>query len=199
MLKNSDEKMVKNMNRIARSSFRRKRIFSLAFCCALCVLFCLKPSYTRGEEVKRVLLLCSYHQGDPWGDRIVQGVYSVLKEEEAEIHVEYLDTIRHNEEECLANFRSLLKFKLDHLPFHLIISVDDNALDFLLEHRRDFSPNIPIVFCGVNDFRDSRIAGHRNITGVNETMDVEETIRIALQLHPKAKNLIAILGDYQPH
>ncbi len=186
------------MNSIARFSFRRKRVLSLAFCCALCVLCCLKHSYVRGEEVKRILLLCSYHKGDPWGDRIVQGVYSVFKERGVEIHVEYLDTIRHNEEECLAHFRSLLKAKFDHLPFHLIISTDDSALDFVLEHREDFSPNIPIVFCGVNDFQYKRIAGHRNITGVNEAMDLEGTIRIALKLHPEAQNLIAVVGDYQP-
>lgn len=187
------------MNRITNVSFRKKRVISLAFYCALCILLCLKPSDIRGEEIKRVLLLCSYHQGNPRGDQVVQGVFSVLEEKEAEIHVEYLDTARHNDEECLAHFRSLLKSKLDHLTFHLIISVDDQAFDFLLEHRKVFSEDIPIVFCGVNDFQYERIVGHSNITGVNETMDVEETVRIALQLHPKAKNLIAILGDYQPH
>ncbi|MBN1830817.1 MAG: PAS domain S-box protein [Deltaproteobacteria bacterium] len=187
------------MKRIEGASFRKRRVFSLAFCCALFVLFCLRPSYTRGEDVKRVLLLCSYHQGNPRTDRIVQGVFSGLGEKEAEIHVEYLDIARHNDEKCLANLEALLKSKFYYLPFHLIISVDDQALDFLLEHRNDFSPNTPIVFCGVDDFQYERIAGHRNITGVNETMDIEETIRIALQLHPKAKNLIAILGDYQPH
>jgi PAS domain S-box-containing protein len=186
------------MGKIVRFSFRRKRIFLLGFCCALCVFLNLKPSFVSGQESKRVLLLCSYHQGDPWEDWIVQGVYSVLEEKEAEIHVEYLDTIRHNREECIAHFRSLLKSKFDCLPFHLIISADDYALDFLLEHRKDFSPNIPIIFCGINDFRYERIAGHRNITGVNEIMDIEGTIKIALLLHPKAKNLVAIVGGDLP-
>ncbi|MFH1488253.1 MAG: ABC transporter substrate binding protein [Pseudomonadota bacterium] len=92
-----------------------------------------------------------------------------------------------------------MRHKLAQLPVHLIISVDDNALDFLLKNRNVFSPKIPIVFCGVNDFHDKRIAGHKNITGVNEVIDMEETIKIALRLHPKAKNLVAIQSDYQTH
>ena len=176
---NNDEIRVNNMNQIARFSFQKKGMFLLCFCCVLCVFLNLKPFFASGQENKRVLLLCSYHQGDPWGDRIVQGVYSVFEEREVEIHVEYMDSMRHSGEEYIAHFRSLLKYKYDRLPFHLIISADDYALDFLLEHRKDFSPDIPIVFCGVNDFQYEHIAGHKNITGVNEMMDVEGTIRIA--------------------
>jgi hypothetical protein len=99
------------MKKIVWLSFRKRRIFFFACCCALCILLCLKPSITQGEKVKRVFLLCSYHQGNPRGDQIVQGVFSVLGEKEAETHVEYLDSERHNEKEILAHFRSLLKAK----------------------------------------------------------------------------------------
>ena len=151
-------------------------------------------------EGKRVLLLPSYHQGDElWTDRMVEGVQSVLSTSGAALSIEYLDAGRNRDAAWQQIVKSALAHKYRDEPPHVIITTDDPALDFLLQHRESLFPDTPVVFCGVNNFKPERIAGHGNITGVNETLDIAQTLETALRLQPEAKHLVAITSDRQPH
>jgi len=43
------------------------------------------PPLSAAGKSQRVLLLCSYHQGDDWSDETVRGVNSVLADSDAEL------------------------------------------------------------------------------------------------------------------
>ncbi len=150
----------------------------------------------QAEEKKNLLVLHSYHSGYEWTDGIHKAIIETLKNEKnLEIYVEYLDLIRKAESaEYLATLVSFLKDKYKDKKIDVIISVDDNALHLLLKNREVLFNNIPIVFCGVNNFYPEMIKDHKNITGINEKKSIKETVELALKLSKNAKRLGVISG-----
>jgi PAS domain S-box-containing protein len=142
-----------------------------------------------------VLLLSSYHHGDPWSDRIVEGFLERLPHDKARVHVEHLDARRFNETADRSLFASYLAAKYAHTPVALLVSSDDAALDFWLANRETLFPGRAIVFCGVNDYTPARIAGYADVTGVGESPDVVGTLELALALVPEARTVLALTAD----
>ena len=84
------------------------------------------------------------------------------------------------------------KLKYNNYKFDAIIATDNNAFEFMLKYRDDLFPGTPVVFCGVNYFREAQIKGHKHFTGVNEENDFTSYIKLILQLHPKTKQIVFI-------
>jgi len=121
------------------------------------------------------------------------GVKSVLSgEEDVELFVDYMDTKRCSDVQYFEKLRDIYAHKYRLLNFDAIISCDDHALDFLLTYRDELFPDVPVAFCGINDYHPERIAGHRLFTGVYETYDVAGTVELMLRLHPAATEIVAI-------
>ena len=151
------------------------------------------------NNLKNILVLHSYHHGLTWTDDIMEGIYSVFKKDDpnVEIHTEYMDTKRHFDGfdgKYLNSLLQVYRSKFETAEFDAIISSDDNALRFLLMHHKDLFPGVPIVFCGVNDYKDGMLIGHEKTTGVLEFLDKQASIDIALKLHPDAKQ-VAVITD----
>lgn len=142
-----------------------------------------------------VLLICSYHPGNYWEDKVLTGVQSVFGKEDVELLVEYLDARHHPDMEQADAFAELIRVKSVGLKPRLILVADDNALDFLLPRRKELFPETPIVFCGLNYFTNERIAGQKNITGVVEAPDMAGTLNLALQLQPKTRHVFVVTSD----
>ena len=152
-------------------------------------------SCLRADEIKHVLVLHSYHQGLGWTDRITQGIESALHntDQEVDLHFEYMDMKQIFDEQHLQNLSELFRHKYRDRRFDVIISSDDYAFQFLLAHHQNLFPHTPIVFCGVNNFKDSMLVGHSMITGVVESLDIRGSIDVALQLHSDAKEVFVIV------
>ncbi|MEW5772313.1 MAG: ATP-binding protein [Thermodesulfobacteriota bacterium] len=148
---------------------------------------------TACAEAGRVLLLTSYHQGDPWTDRVVEGVRQAVGP--ADLRVEHLDARRMGRPEQLAGMRRHLAEKYAAAPLAALAAADDAAFALLLDMRGSDLPSLPLVFCGVNNFDPGRIQGLAGITGVNEQVDIPGTVRLALDLQPRAKVLAAVVAD----
>jgi PAS domain S-box-containing protein len=146
-----------------------------------------------------VLVLHSYHQGNEWRTSIGQAMESVLRENvpEAELFIEEMDSKRHPPETIFPIFKQFLADKYAARRFDVILCSDDNALDFLLAFRDELFPGVPVVFCGINNFEDDRIAGRTGFTGVAEEADLRGTLELALQLHPKTRQ-VAVITDSTP-
>ena len=142
-----------------------------------------------------ILVLNSYHRGYLWSDNILSGIESEFARAglDVELTVEYMDTKRHSRKELFPLLKALYKAKLRH-PYDIIIVSDNNALDFILDFREQLPSDIPIVFCGINNFDESMLRGHHNITGVVEDFDLKGTINLALQMYPRTKYIAAFSG-----
>jgi len=145
-------------------------------------------------STKHVLILHSYYKGYRWTDDENRGIQSVLEPElgAANIYVEYMDTKRFWQPEYIRQFPEIYRRKyLDH-HFDVILATDNNAFDFLRDYRDPLFPGTPVVFCGVNYFRQEDLAGHHGFTGVSEEADVKETLDLALRLHPGTRHVYVV-------
>lgn len=163
----------------------------------LCLLFILPtcfPANASESPPGKILVLNSYHPGYSWSDSIIAGIREGLAEAglQAELDIEYLDTKQHLSQDIFPVFEELLKVKCKRQLPSLIIANDNNALDFLLSRRDRLFPNIPIVFCGINDFAEEMIRGQTMITGVAEDHSYRETLELARRLHPERTTLVAV-------
>jgi len=155
----------------------------------------LNPSYAANQK-KNVLFLNSYHNGYHWSDGLLEGVRTVLKESEHKIdlQIEYMDSKKFDYADVSLNLLSLYKEKFKDELFDIIVVSDNDALNFVNEYRKVLFPDVPVVFCGVNDLKYSDIFT-KDITGVEEVFDFIATIEVAKKLHPKRKRLIVLIDD----
>ncbi|WP_083634729.1 ABC transporter substrate binding protein [Desulfovibrio sp. DV] len=142
-----------------------------------------------------VLLLASYHHGDPWSQGEINGFMEGLAPVGARVFVEHLDARRFSETADQSQFAAYLGTKYRNVPLAVLVACDDAALDFWLRLRPTLFPGLPLVFCGINDFTPARIAGYDNITGVGESPDVVGTMELALALVPGARTVLAFGSD----
>ena len=107
---------------------------------------------TVNDLEKHVLILNSYHPHYEWTDNITGGIQKAFETATVPIrlHYEYMDTRRYRTPQYHELLEKILIEKHSGKTFDLIIAADNNALDYLITHRRDHYRNIPIVFCGIN-------------------------------------------------
>jgi PAS domain S-box-containing protein len=162
--------------------------------CLLLFLLSASRSGATQHDARDVLILHSYHSGLKWTDDI----HKALKEQLAlagksvNRQVEYLDAKRYVGAVFNQQTAGLLKMKLAGRKYDLVLTSDDYALDFVLEHRNDLFADTPVVFCGANCFHAAKISGMTGITGVAETPTFARTIELALRLHPETTELVVI-------
>jgi PAS domain S-box-containing protein len=163
------------------------------FCCCL-LLAAVSPLLQADLHDKKVLVLHSYYKGYRWTDDEGRGIDSVLLPElgASNIYIEYMDTKRFYGRELQGEFPEVYARKFVDHHFDAIVATDNNAFDFLREYRDRLFPNTPVVFCGVNYFQESDLAGHRRFTGVSEEADVKDTLDLAFRLHPGTRHLYVV-------
>jgi len=160
-------------------------------------IFAIPPSPALADkEKKTVLYLNSYHNGYHWSDGLLEGIRTVLNHSQykVDLQIEYMDAKKYNYDIISENLLALYKEKFKNEVFDIIILSDNDALNFVNRHRNDLFKNIPVVFCGVNDFKDSDIAAG-NITGIVEVYDFIGTVNVAKTLHPKRNHLVFLIDD----
>jgi len=149
-----------------------------------------------GLPQKKVLILHSYNIGYVWTDLIAMGMRSVFQEHtrDIEVYEEYCDTKRYPPDFVFPHIRQLLYSKYRDNPPDLVLTSDDNALDFAMGLRPAIFPQAPIVFCGVNYYHPYRLRGEKNITGIAENFNIPRTLDLILTLHPNL-SYIAVVSD----
>jgi hypothetical protein len=82
--------------------------------------------------------------------------------------------------------------------FDLVITGDDDALDFVRKYRNEYFKDVPIIFENVNSENKVREAVKDPLmAGLVETFYIRETIQLALKLNPKAQRLVVVTdGTY---
>lgn len=149
---------------------------------------------------KQILLLNSYHHNFSWNEEIFKGLTNVLRPKETGItlHVENMDTKRVEfNEHYVQQLRNVYEHKFKGMTLDMIMVTDNNAFEFMRRYHEELFPGVPVVFCGVNFYRDELIKDHPLFTGVSESVDATGTLWWALNLHPDTKS-VYIINDYTP-
>ena len=148
---------------------------------------------------RHALLISSYHPGFPTFFDQVGGLREALEPAGVALDVEFMDTKRFPVSEASARFLDTLRFKLGALPaYDVVVTADDAALRFVLDHGRELFPGLDVVFFGVNDQDLAHgLSGSRGFTGIIESVSMGETLQDIRALRPGVRGVHAVV-DGQP-
>ena len=158
------------------------------------VLFLLLSIFAYSKEI---LLLHSYHKGYVWTNSISEAVEDSFRNTDVVISTEFMDTKRTYSQEHINLLFTLYQEKYKNKKFDLIIASDNNALSFLEKYHDKIFQDVPIVFCGINNFeyeRFNKLHIKNRTTGVLEAVDIKKNINLIFKLHPNVKKLL-VLND----
>ena len=158
------------------------------------VLILLLSVQLYAEESRRVLLISSYNSRFPTFFQQINGVKSVLDTANTSLDIEFLDSKRFVDPETRALFYQILSRKLAQCPpYNAIITADDDAFNFALQHQKELFAGIPIAFFGVNNVAKALEQNNNpNVCGVIEAVSMQETIEWMIRLFPKTRSLYCI-------
>ena len=60
------------------------------------------------------------------------------------------------------------------------------------EYHSELFPHTPVIFCGVNNFNQSMLKGHKLFTGVVEEIDIKSSLTLVLTLHPDIRTVVFV-------
>lgn len=151
--------------------------------------------WAHAAEPERAMLLVSYHAGMAWSDDQIAGVRSQLQTlgERVRISLDFLDT--KNMAPSAAYYQkmeALLLSKYGTAPPRLLLTTDDDALDFALQMRQRHYPGVPILFSGVSASRQSELRQAGNVSGVFDDVDVARKLDSLLALRPHLGRLVVV-------
>lgn len=155
------------------------------------------PAALSSKEQYNILILNSYHPEYEWSKELNDGIEKVFLPQANKIffHYEYMDAKRHPRSDYIEGpLYQSLSYKFRKKTYDVIIVCDNDAFSFALRHKKELFPTTPVVFCGVNNFSDEQIAGHKDITGVVEDISVKETLNI-IPMMQKSLSRIIVLGS----
>ncbi|ALC15239.1 multi-sensor signal transduction histidine kinase [Desulfuromonas soudanensis] len=144
---------------------------------------------------REILILHSYHPGFPWTDEVMQGMQEVLanSEESINFHVEYLDTKRQPDPEYFTHvLDAILHYKLENSYFDLVLVSDNEALNFVIDHKTDLFPKTPVVFCGIEKKLPEVPGDGAVVTGVVEQPDYPALLETIVTLQPQTREVVVI-------
>ncbi|TAL17090.1 PAS domain S-box protein [bacterium] len=170
-----------------------RKVLFCVFVAAFTAALFLFAGQARASQ-KNVLLINSYHKGFEWTDRLTGGIEKGLSESTPEISLftEYLDTKRISGELHFDHIETLFANKFRKMKFDLIITADDDALNFLYNRAHRLFPGVPVVFCGLSGYSPRYREKIPELTGIVQALGVRETLELALSTHPSANSLYII-------
>lgn len=183
-----------------------KKVYALLFLnsilITICILFFTPSAHAfdtltpRNGVYYNVLLLNSYHTGYKWTDDVIAGVQKGFEDSGLpyKLRMDFMDTKRVNDAKFHELYLQMITYKFERESFDIVISADDDAFNFISEHRDKLFPGVPFLFCGTNfiNLHPEKYEGVPNMTGVNEESSIEESLDIALKLHGDTEHIYFI-------
>ncbi|MBN2753035.1 MAG: EAL domain-containing protein [Rhodospirillaceae bacterium] len=146
-------------------------------------------------KTARILILNSYHKGYNGTDEQSETILDRLEKAipTATKDVVYMDWKRHPTQATLDDMETTLRHRYAGKSVDLLITTDDAALIFALQHRRALFSDAPIVYSGIfPDTAKALTANQSNVTGVYEYLAPKETFDLARKLNPNYQKIYVI-------
>jgi len=114
---------------------------------------------------------------------------------QVEWFAEYFDFARFPTADHEANLTRYLGERYAGRKIDLIMPVSSLSLRFVLRHREEIFPGVPVVY-GVQSAAEVDVGAlPSDVTGVAAEMDVRGTVDLALRLQPQAREIVCIAGS----
>lgn len=112
-----------------------------------------------------------------------------------EYYSEYLDSVRFQGADHLARQAQYVAAKYEDVPLDVVLAVGPGALRFMLEHRSEIAPGVPVVFGAVTDATVRSTALPPDVWGVVSRFDPAGTVSLARRLQPSADRIVVMTGS----
>jgi len=170
---------------------------------SLLLLVLASASASALSESKLVLVLHSFRNALPVHHEFSAGIRKGLDlppDMPIEIDSDTLDLWRVNDEGYVRKLVETYKLKYRARPPSVIIPTYTAAAQFLLDHRRELFPDIPIVFCAAEFSSEDLKQLAPDVTGVTSKRDFSGTVELMSRLHPDMRQIALIIGssDFDP-
>jgi PAS domain S-box-containing protein len=173
------------------------RVLKLA--CAMAFLIStlqvpLHASPAEGLTHKRVLALYWYGKDLPANAEFDRGLQVVFKSWRIEYHAEYFEPNFFPGDVQEDWLRDYLQQKYSDHRVDAVIAMSWPASDFLLKHRDELFPDVPIVFNTAYRMQLTERAAGMNAAGVVFDNNHARTLEAALRFHPDTEQVFVIDG-----
>ena len=162
---------------------------------------CLAAAYNaaRADTVQRVLVLYSNSRPLPANVEFSEAFERGLRDlpgARLEVLNEYLDSPRFGGTAYEAAMTTYLQGKYSAFAPDVIVAAAESALKFLLDHRREVFPNVPVVHVAIDRAALATFGPlPPDVIGVPIDYDFRRTMEWALRWHPQAKRLVTVTGS----
>lgn len=153
------------------------------------------------QPVTEILLLHSFHSNHFWEKKLTTRIHAAVKQSalllncRIRMREEFLDAERYDAAALEQEFIRLFTEKYRHVALRAVVTVDDDALHFMLKNGQKLFPNVPVVFCGIASLPQSVGQRRNQYTGIVESFSIDKMLSVLPTLHPNAKTLAILCGD----
>jgi PAS domain S-box-containing protein len=166
----------------------------LAFFGALLCVF-TGPGAAAQTDPKNVLVLYPY--GEPPSFAILKSTMQARIPEQINFYTVSMSNRRFEEEDYQASLAKTFGRGYYGIKLDVVIASTYPVLQFAVRYRNEMFPGVPIVFF---DVYPNELEGHKiwpGVTGVIVPLAMQETIDLALHLHPDTSSVAVITGTSQ--
>jgi PAS domain S-box-containing protein len=194
----SDRSYVRASDRVDGPGVKITRILRGVFLLIVFTLSLLSAQSRANDAPKRVLILHSFNYTFPATTVIAEAVRKRLLErspQRIEIDADFLDLARNTDPAHDARTATFLREKYTRNPPDLVMTLGSAAFPFIVKHRDEIAPNIPVVATSISPQRYAAVQPPAGVTGILSEYDLEKTLALAEQLQPEARRLFVIAGS----
>lgn len=164
-----------------------KRIFIIYMLLTLFVVGSTEDIST--SNIKEILIINSYSGGFVWSDTITKEIFKLFSKD-YKVNIEYMASYKNTKK----NFYKYMVDKYENKAFDMIITVDDDALDFVHEYYNKLYFNTPVFFTGINNKSIINQLDKRMFTGVFEDLYIRDNLELIKKMD-KTVDKIYIIND----
>ena len=127
-------------------------------------------------------------------EETMRAVFHQSRGPEVDFFPEYLDFARFPVEQYADSDVRYLRARYGGQHVDLVMVTTGFALEFILSHRDELFPGVPIVFCAAAD-REIRLPQlPPDVTGVTGHFDLERTLKLIFALQPNVTQIVCVGG-----
>jgi len=162
------------------------------------VLLSLLAVESRAADPQHVLMLHGFNYSFPATTRIADSARKRLLDlspRPLEIDADFLDLVRNTDADYEPRITAFLRAKYEKRPPDVVITLGSAALPFIVRHRDEIAPNVPVVFRSVSQRNYDALQIPPNMTGIISEFNLDKTLALAERLQPETRRLFVIAGS----
>jgi signal transduction histidine kinase len=162
----------------------------------------MSPMVLAQEPSRRTVLAIHWGAEDsPITPIVNEGILQGLRSDpgvQIDYFVEHLETGGFSADVASRALADYIRQKYKDRRIDVVIAIADPPLRFVLEHRDDVFPGVPIVYSGVAFPGNGRGGAVRGLTAVLRGVAYAETLKMALALHPSTEQVFVVVRNPDP-